>query len=163
MMYVEWYEKGILDKGRGVFTKKLIKKGALVWKLTESKIFTKDEYQNAPESVKKDAYPEGNHYVQAVGRGESWNHSCLANTWWTGDDKLSARRDIFPGEELTYDYATTDIDPNIVYTWGCRCGESNCRKILHFDDILKPEIYNMHKGHLPSWVEEFIKTQQNMR
>ena len=102
-MYVEWYKKDIPGKGTGVFAKKIIKRDTLVWKLTELKRFSKEEYQNASENVKKDAYPEGDHYVQAVGEGESWNHSCLANTWWTADDQLSASRDILPDEELTYD------------------------------------------------------------
>jgi hypothetical protein len=36
------------------------------------------------------------------------NHSCDPNTWFVGDTKMTARRDIEPEEELTYDYATTD-------------------------------------------------------
>lgn len=34
--------------------------------------------------------------------------SCDPNTWFVGDTKMTARRDIEPEEELTYDYATTD-------------------------------------------------------
>lgn len=162
-MYVEWYEKEIPGKGSGVFAKNFIKSDTLIWKLTELKRFSKEEYQNATEDIKKDAYPEGDHYVQAVGKGESWNHSCRANTWWCGDDQLCASRDILPGEELTYDYATTDIDPNIKYDWICKCGESNCRKKLNWDDILKPELYSFYKGHLPSWVEKFVISQKNVR
>jgi len=78
---------------------------------------------------------------------------------------LSARRDIQKDEELTYDYATTDIDEakgtDIAYDWECKCGAENCRKVLHWNDILKTEIYNMHKGHMPSWVEKFVEKYKN--
>lgn len=113
--------------------------------------------------IKKDAYPEGDHYVQAIGKGESWNHSCSANMWCTADDELSASRDILPGEELPYDYATTDIDPNINYEWQCRCGSSECRKQLRWNDILNPELYKYYQSHLPSCVEKFVKSQKNVR
>ena len=35
------------------------------------------------------------------------NHSCDPTTWWVDDITLVARRDILPGEEITYDYGTT--------------------------------------------------------
>ncbi len=156
-MYVKLYNKEIPGKGMGVFASNLIPEGTLIWKLSNSRKLSKEEYNNSPENIKKDAYPENDHYVLALGDGESWNHSCDANTWWTADDELSARRDIRANEEITYDYATTDIDPNIQYTWDCKCGSSNCRQKLHWNHILKPEIYNVYKGHLPTWVEVFVK------
>ena len=157
MMYVKYCEKEVPGKGKGVFASKAIPKGTLVWKLTAHKKLTKKQYLAAPEDVKKAAYPEGDHYILSTENGESWNHSCDANTWWTADDELTAKRDIKKDEEITYDYATTDIDPNIVYTWECKCGAKNCRKKLHWDDILKPEVYKLYKGHLPTWVEEFVR------
>ncbi|WKZ25780.1 MAG: SET domain-containing protein-lysine N-methyltransferase [bacterium] len=162
MMYVKYYEKEIPDKGMGVFASEFIPKGTLIWKLTETKKFTKEEWEKLPHEIRKDAYPDSDgNFVAAVGKGESWNHSCDTNTWWTADDELSARRDIQKDEELTYDYATSDIDEtkgtDVAYDWECKCGSKNCRKILHWNDILEPEIYNTYKGHLPSWVEKFVK------
>lgn len=157
MMYVKYYVKNVPGKGIGTFAAEPIQKGTLIWKLTKAKRFSKQEFEKMPDAIKKDAYPEGNHYVQATGDGESWNHSCDSNTWWTADDKLSARRDILKDEEITYDYATTDIDPSIIYNWKCNCGATDCRKKLHWNDILKPEVYKKYKGHIPSWVEEFVK------
>lgn len=157
MMFVKYYTKDLPGKGTGVFAKENIPTGTMIWKLTEAKKLSRDEYMSSSQEAKKDAYPEGDHYVQAVGEGESWNHSCDANTWWTADDELSARRDIKKNEEITYDYATTDIDPHIVYEWDCKCGSSNCRKKLHWNDILKPEINEAYRGNLPSWVEKFVE------
>lgn len=157
MMYIDFYEKNIPGKGKGVFTKNFIPKGKLIWKLTEQKKYTKEEFDLLPDNTKKDAYPEEDHYVLAIGAGESWNHSCDANTWWTANDELSARRDIQPDEEITYDYATTDVDPSIVYEWTCECGVKDCRKNLKWNDILNPKVYEKYKGHIPSWVEKFVK------
>jgi len=162
MMYVTSYEKETPGKGNGVFSSEFILVGTLIWKLTNAKKYTKEEWEKLPEDIKKDAYPdnEGN-FIAAQGKGESWNHSCDANTWWTADDELSARRDIQKDEEITYNYATTDIDatkgPDEEFPWKCKCGALNCRKVLHWNDILKPEIYNLYQGHLPSWVEKFVK------
>jgi len=157
MMHVKFYKEPVQGKGTGVFAAEFIPAGTLVWKLTQAKRFNQAEFAKLPEGIKKDAYPMGDCYIQAVGDGESWNHSCDANTWWAADDQLSARRDIQPDEEITYDYATTDIDPKIIYTWDCKCGSANCRRKLHWNDILKSEIYAIYKDHLPSWVEEFVR------
>ena len=159
MMDVDFYEKEVAGKGRGVFAKKFIPKGTRIWKLTNAERYTKEEFEKLPEEIKKDAYPEGKYYIRALGEGESWNHSCDPNTWWTADDELSALRDIYSNEEITYDYATTDIDPNITYKWECKCGARNCRGKLRWNDILTPEVYEKYKGHLPSWVEDFVKKQ----
>lgn len=156
MMLVEYYERPIIGKGMGVFSKNFIPKGTLVWKLSDIEIYTREEYESLSAEIKKDIYPENDHYVRSGGKGDSWNHSCDANTWWTADDELSARRDIQQDEEITYDYATTDINPEIIFTWDCKCGSTSCRKRLHWDDILKPEVYERYKGYIPSWVEKFV-------
>jgi len=164
MMYVKCYEKEVNGKGNGVFASEFIPTGTLIWKLTEATKYTKEEWEKLPEDIKKVAYPDkdGN-FVAAGGKGESWNHSCNANTWWTADDELSAKRDIQKDEEITYDYATTDIDVakgvDEEFPWECKCGSVNCRRILHWNDIVKPEIYKLHQDHLPSWVEKFVKDQ----
>ncbi|HOS41946.1 MAG TPA: SET domain-containing protein, partial [Spirochaetota bacterium] len=60
------------------------------------------------------------------------NHSCDPNCWYDANDTLTARRDILPGEEITYDYATDSTDRD----WGfsCCCASASCRGSLHRDD-----------------------------
>lgn len=157
MMKVKCYEKETEGKGVGVFAKELIPKGTLVWKLTDPIRVSRDEFEKLPEEIKKQAYQEGDHFVYATGYGESWNHSCEANTWWTADDELTALRDIKADEEITYDYATTDADPSMIHSWECKCGAKKCRKIIKWNDILIPELYEKYKGHLPKWVEDFVQ------
>ena len=162
-MYVFFYEKEIPGKGMGVFASEFVPKGTLVWKLSDPKIYTKEEWDKLPEDIKKVCYPDAeDNFIYSEGKGESWNHSCDANTWWTADSELSAKRDIKKNEEITYDYASTDIDAKIKgmgeeYPWECKCGIPNCRKKLHWNDILKPEIYELNIDHIPSWVEKFVQ------
>jgi len=60
------------------------------------------------------------------------NHSCDPNTWFINDATMVARRDIKKGEEVTYDYATSEIAANFVLP--CNCGASDCRQIVHGSD-----------------------------
>lgn len=160
MLFVKVNEREIAGKGKGVFTQEFIPKGTLVWRLDYgAPRYSQAEYEQLPEEIKKDVYQEDDVYVRASGYGESWNHSCDANTWWTADNELSARRDIQTGEEITYDYATADVNPRIVYEWDCRCGSDKCRHRLSWDDILKPKLYAEYKGHLPTWVETWVRSR----
>lgn len=158
MILVKVIEKVTKDKGKGVFADEFIPNGTIVWKLdNNAKRYSKDEYDKLPEIIKKDLYQEGDEFILSNGYGESWNHSCDANTWWTNDDELSARRDIQIGEEITYDYATADTGPTLVYEWECKCGSSKCRHHLKWDDIFKEDLYKEYKGHLPKWVEKEVE------
>jgi len=156
-MLVPFLEKQTKDKGLGVFAKSFIPKGTVVWRLTNPVRVSKDEYSKLPKNIKNQAYPEGDHFVYSLCSGEAWNHSCDANTWWTKDNELSARRDIKEDEEITYDYATTDIDPDVTRTWQCKCGSIKCRHNINWNDILLPELYEEYKGHLPSFVEKMVR------
>ena len=48
-MYVPVYEKKTPNKGKGVFASEFITKGTLIWKLTETKKYTKEEWEKLPE------------------------------------------------------------------------------------------------------------------
>jgi len=82
------------------------------------------------------------------------NHSCDPSAWWLSYGMLTARRDIEPGEEVTYDYSTTDI--TLSYKMECLCGSRNCRGIVTNKDYLKPEFQKVYAGHLPAHVVEAI-------
>lgn len=83
------------------------------------------------------------------------NHSCDANTWWLDDDTMIAQRDIMPGEEITYDYATTEI--TIPYQMSCRCGSSICRKAVSNLDYQIPAWQERYDQHLPNHTQNAIE------
>ena len=68
------------------------------------------------------------------------NHSCDPNCEIVidrGRAFIDAIRDIYPGEEITYDYAYEREEGDEVYAltrYPCRCGASSCRRT-----ILAPE------------------------
>lgn len=57
--------------------------------------------------------------------GKYINHSCNPNTKITKDRVFVALRDIKSGEEITFDYDTTEDE--IAKKFTCLCGSSNCR------------------------------------
>jgi hypothetical protein len=61
------------------------------------------------------------------------------------DKHISARRDIYPGEEITIDYATTDTI--FVTIPSCMCECLNCRKSIMPTDYQLPEIRRAYGNH----------------
>lgn len=92
--------------------------------------------------------------VSEQGPEKYMNHSCDPNTWWLDDDTMIARRDIQPGEEITYDYATTEIA--IPWEMDCACGSALCRhKVTHLD-YLDPDWQARFGDHLPAHTRKAI-------
>jgi len=74
------------------------------------------------------------------------NHSCNATVWFHAtENKFLARRDIRKGEEITYDYGTTECNPK--WTMDCLCGLPCCRGRITGDDWKNPEFRERFKGH----------------
>lgn len=142
----------------GLFAKELIHRGEIIWQLDESaRRFTPDEFHSLPFDQKELGCQLGDFYVISTDGTQYMNHSCNPNVWWEGDHAYSARRDIQPGEEITYDYSTSDVDYQWKSTWECLCGDNDCRKYITNTDILHPNLQEKYKGHLPSWTINFIK------
>jgi hypothetical protein len=66
--------------------------------------------------------------------GRFVNHSCEANCLSAGwADFEIAVRDILPGEQVTDDYGTLNVDGG----FDCLCGAPNCRRRVREDDLLR--------------------------
>lgn len=85
------------------------------------------------------------------------NHSCDPNTWFVSDSAMVARRDIAAGEEITYDYATSETEQLGVR---CRCGSPRCRAIVRDDDCALPELRERFAGHRLSHVDAALAREQ---
>jgi hypothetical protein len=147
-------------KGYGLFAKGTIKKGESIWNMDESnKIFPL-----TPDVKKK--YPRvfqwGHHYVLGDHDSDYMNHSCDPTCWWKSDFELVARRDIKLGEEITYDYSSSDIEPEWVASWICYCGSPNCRNRISNKDCLRKDFQKIHGEHLPSWTKKYIKKNNQL-
>ncbi len=101
-------------EGYGLFSTRFIAKGTLIWTLIEP-TFTWEEIQTWQGEKLKDFKRYGfqcgvNSFSLPTGPSREMNHSCDPNAWWAGKNKIVARRDIAENEEVTYDYASCDIE-----------------------------------------------------
>jgi hypothetical protein len=147
-------------EGKGLVADRLIAQGEVIWQLEP------DEVRYHPSEIltwPKEKQSQFNRYGFQCGEEEFvfvggidryMNHSCDPNTWWEDELILAARRDIQPGEEVTYDYATLDI--LLEYQMSCSCGNVCCRRVITNKDYLKPAWQKQYGRHLPGYVLKAI-------
>ncbi len=152
-------------EGKGLKTTEFIPKGTVVWQLDEDeRRITKGELLKLPEEKAKLAYQAGeDKYIILEDKSEVLNHSCDPNLWWDGDETLVAKRDIQPGEEITYDYSSSDVDPETFPGFECNCKAANCRGFVSYKDSLDSTFQKKYQGHLPSWVVGHIQKLKSSR
>ncbi|MBU2562149.1 MAG: SET domain-containing protein [Nanoarchaeota archaeon] len=112
------------SNGKGLFAKRLIKKGSIVFHF-DGKIG--DDAHTNPESLQID---EDKFLESTAGFDNFLNHSCEPNCNIDWENlNLVALRNIQIGEELSFDYNTAEYDLiNMVEncSFKCNCGSKNC-------------------------------------
>jgi len=72
------------------------------------------------------------------------NHSCEPSCWFEGPKLMTATRDLAAGEEITFDYATSnDWDQG----WRCGCGAAGCRGVVTGREWEVPSLQVKYRGH----------------
>lgn len=89
------------------------------------------------------------------------NHSCAPNAGIQGQISLVALRPIAAGEEICYDYATTDSYRGLEF--GCNCGAPACRKQISGDDWRRPELQARYAGAFSSYLQQLIAPTEATR
>jgi hypothetical protein len=87
--------------------------------------------------------------------GDSINHSCNPNCYLRNATQLIAMRELALGEELTYDYATSDASDYDEFD--CACGSDECRGRVTGNDWLIPEIQNRYNKSFSPYIQRKIK------
>lgn len=82
------------------------------------------------------------------------NHSCNPNAVLYGYAGLIAWRDIKSGEDICYDYATTDGGPYDEFQ--CLCGAPDCRQIITGNDWKNPALWEKYDGHFSPYLQRRI-------
>lgn len=124
--------------GYGVFATKIIPKGTIVWALDDLDQVLDPEYVERLDSLRKQdvrKYSFKNQlgkYILCWDKGRFVNHSFHASCVGTMYDLELAARDIHPGEELTDDYGTLNVDE----PFDCFPEEGASRKRVMPDDLL---------------------------
>ena len=78
------------------------------------------------------------------------NYSCAPNIRIAGQITFVALRNIEPGEELPFDYATGDDD---AWTMDCACGAETCRGLVTGKDWQDAAFQKQRKGTFAHYLE----------
>lgn len=143
-------------KGKGLFSKVAFGKGDLVFLMEGPTRYFKAEL---PEEcyVYPDWYSvDKNVWIEPAPFFNHINHSCNPNLGLRTSREFVARHDIAPGEELSFDYSSTDDE--LPWIMNCSCGEANCRKEVGAIQLLTKQQY---KELLPFVPKYFQRLREN--
>lgn len=151
-------ETRVPAKGRGVYTTRPIKKGetVTVW---GGDILNRDQLAQCTPLQQIHAVQvwEGLYIVphREPEDADCFNHSCEPNVGVQGQIVLAAMRDIEPGEELCFDYATTDSSDYDEFP--CACGAPTCRGVVRGADWQLPELQEKYRGWFSLYLQQRIE------
>src|SRR3989344_4818679 len=140
-------------EGKGVFAKKDFKKGDVVfifkgrmikWLVKNKKTsITGPNWVGVGHSLWIDpAYP----YMYL-------NHSCDQNIGIKGKVTFVALRDVKRGEEVIFDYSTTEDDVLWNLPFKCKCRSKDCRSNIKSVQFLPLKIYNAYLPYIPKYFQ----------
>ena len=125
---------------------------------------TRDEFDLLPASQQvRSLQIEENLYIAGAPEPEPAdfiNHSCQPNCALSGNVILIAARDIEAGEEVTYDYATTDGSDYDEFE--CLCGSASCRGKVSGHDWMLPELQLRYRGSFSPYLARRIAALINV-
>ncbi len=122
---VRYYVKDSDQHGKGVFASLAIRAGEPILSfggplLHRSEVDFNDYHLQVDDE----------HYLGPSRLADDYvNHSCQPNAGFRDGLVLLARRDIAPGEEITWDYSTAIDEPDFA-GFACRCRSPGCRGIV---------------------------------
>jgi hypothetical protein len=143
--------------GFGVFAKSLIhaEEVLVVW---GGDVVLAEKFVELPAYVQQHSLQvEENLYLVPNGVDEPAdfvNHSCEPNAGMRGQIVIVALRDIEAGEEICYDYATSDGGPYDEFD--CACGAPSCRGKITGQDWKRPELWERYAGHFSPYLQRRI-------
>ncbi|HET6350390.1 MAG TPA: SET domain-containing protein [Candidatus Krumholzibacteria bacterium] len=146
--------------GRGLFARERVRSGEvlLVW---GGDVVSGDMLKWMSEEKRRLAVQiEEDLYLVTPNEGPAdWvNHSCDPNAGLVGQIVLVALRDIRMGEEICFDYATSDGSPYDEFE--CGCGSRVCRRHVTGDDWKLPELQRRYAGHFSPYIQRRIDRQK---
>ncbi len=139
----------------GLFAKEAIEDGEIV-AIWGGQVFSDEEcYQLSAHSSYFETHTVsvfwgmyyGSYSHEIRDDSELINHSCNPNVGLIGQILLVARRFIDKGEELTFDYDTTEVSAT---PFACNCGSSHCRKSISGNQGLPAGYFEANKPFV-SW------------
>ena len=149
------------QKGKGVFAKRKIEKGELIFDFEDGrgKFYSSKDRAGFNNKWKElDIQVDDNLYWGAVDNSEVEvadyiNHSCNPNSGISGSLKIVAMRDINSGEEITFDYAMSESHR---FKMQCFCGQKKCRRLITGNDWKIKELQKRYIGYFSDYLQRKI-------
>ncbi len=122
--------------GYGVFATRFIPRGTITWVRDDlDQVFSATQVSAMPEPYQQvlDRYGYTDRHgftILCWDHARFMNHCCDASCLSAGYDFEVAVRDLQPGDELTDDYGTLNIDES----FACACSLPQCRGLIQPDD-----------------------------
>lgn len=142
--------------GRGVFAREKARVGELlvVWggEVIDGgalRAMAEDKFRLALQ-IEDDLYL----LTTSEGAADWVNHSCAPNAGLQGQVVLVALRDIRAGDEITFDYATSD--GSTYDEFACGCGAKTCRGRVTGADWRLPDLQERYAGHFSPYLQRRI-------
>ena len=152
--------------GQGVFAVERIDEGEMI-SVWGGKIFTVEDIDELeaqhphlathPVTVANGFYLGSTSHEQCD-EAEMFNHSCDPNAGVKGQIVLVTRRSISAGEEICFDYGTTEVGSE---SFECRCGSSGCRRTIDGNAWKDAAFQERNRGYLSWLVEEMIRLEED--
>jgi len=95
--------------------------------------------------------------LHEVTTGDFINHSCVPNAGLSDAVSLIALRSIRLGEEICFDYATSDS--NIYSEFACHCGQISCRRFVRHDDWRRPDLQRRYRSTFSPYLRRRIAAE----
>lgn len=142
-------------KGNGLFSKVAFKEGELVFLMEGPTRFFKAEIPSECY-IYPDWYSvDKNIWIEPAPFFNNINHSCNPNLGLRTSREFVARRNINPGEELSFDYSTTDDE--LPWIMDCECGELNCRRKVGAIQLLSEQQFQEIMPYVPKYFQQLRK------
>ncbi|MCI0451684.1 MAG: SET domain-containing protein-lysine N-methyltransferase [Candidatus Latescibacteria bacterium] len=146
--------------GRGVFAREKVraKEVLVVW---GGEVVTGEMLHDMSDDKRRVSIQiEEDLYLVTANEGPAdWvNHSCDPNSGLVGQVVLVALRDIRVGEEISFDYATSDGSPYDEFE--CHCGTKTCRHHVTGADWKLPELQARYATHFSPYIQKRIDAER---
>lgn len=139
--------------GKGIFAARNIKKGEIVFIMKGNKLkFLIDSKEQAKKAGWNWVGISKNEWLDPKDHCIFFNHSCNPNSGIVGHVVFRAINNIKKDEEVTFDYSLNEAD--IFWDIKCKCGSSNCRKIIKSIQFLPKESYLKNKKYIPEYYKK---------
>jgi hypothetical protein len=143
--------------GRGVFAVTTIEAGDVV-AVWGGRIVNRADAESIPPELRRYVVQvEDEQFLaplEPIDAAELVNHCCQPTCGLSGQITLVALRRIQPGEEITFDYATTDSSAFLEFP--CACSKSPCRQRVASDDWQRSDVQAVNRGHFSPYLQRRI-------